>query len=249
MEGEQHPPADPRRYRGSRIRRAESNSAPGHSHRSHEPRPNRYRRDRSVPTLFPSLPITDLLSPSGSGKTAAFVVPMLAYISRLPPLSDENRGRGPYALVLAPTRELAQQIESETNKFCKLLGYKCVSIVGGRAIEEQQFNMRDGAEIVIATPGRLKDCIERHVLVLGQCTYVVMDEADRMVSLGFEDVINFILDALPVSNLKPDTAEAEDGEKMNVVLQAAEGDDSGTTTMALYRQTVSTQPRCSCTLS
>jgi ATP-dependent RNA helicase DDX23/PRP28 len=100
----------------------------------------------------------------GSGKTAAFVVPMLAYIGRLPPLSDENRGRGPYALVLAPTRELAQQIESETNKFTKLLGYKCVSIVGGRAIEEQQFNMRFGAEIVIATPGRLKDCLERHVL-------------------------------------------------------------------------------------
>lgn len=178
------------------------------------------------------------IAETGSGKTAAFVVPMLSYISRLPPLSDENRGRGPYALVLAPTRELAQQIESETNKFCKLLGYKCVSIVGGRAIEEQQFNMRDGAEIVIATPGRLKDCIERHVLVLGQCTYVVMDEADRMVSLGFEDVINFILDALPVSNVKPDSAEAEDGEKMNMVLEAAEGDDSGTTTMALYRQTV-----------
>lgn len=89
---------------------------------------------------------------------------MLAYISRLPPLSDENRGRGPYALVLAPTRELAQQIESETNKFTKLLGYKCVSIVGGRAIEEQQFNMKDGAEIVIATPGRLKDCLERSIL-------------------------------------------------------------------------------------
>ena len=89
---------------------------------------------------------------------------MLAYISRLPPLSDENRSRGPYALVLAPTRELAQQIESETNKFTKLLGYKCVSIVGGRAIEEQQFNMRHGAEIVIATPGRLVDCLERSVL-------------------------------------------------------------------------------------
>lgn len=164
---------------------------------------------------------------------------MLAYISRLPPLSDENRGRGPYALVLAPTRELAQQIESETNKFCKLLGYKCVSIVGGRAIEEQQFNMREGAEIVIATPGRLKDCIERHVLVLGQCTYVVMDEADRMVSLGFEDVINFILDALPVTNLKPDTEEAEDGTLMSMVINAAEGDDGGASTLALYRQTVS----------
>lgn len=163
---------------------------------------------------------------------------MLAYISRLPPLSDANRAQGPYALVLAPTRELAQQIESETNKFTKLLGYKCVSIVGGRAIEEQQFNMRDGAEIVIATPGRLKDCIERHVLVLGQCTYVVMDEADRMVSLGFEDVINFILDALPVSNLKPDSAEAEDGEKMSMVINAAEGDEAAGSTLALYRQTV-----------
>ncbi|KAK4698669.1 ATP-dependent RNA helicase DDX23/PRP28, partial [Phenoliferia sp. Uapishka_3] len=178
------------------------------------------------------------IAETGSGKTAAFVVPMLAYISRLPPLSDENRGRGPYALVLAPTRELAQQIESETNKFCKLLGYKCVSIVGGRAIEEQQFNMREGAEIVIATPGRLKDCIERHVLVLGQCTYVVMDEADRMVSLGFEDVINFILDALPVTNLKPDTEEAEDGTLMSMVIKAAEGDDVGASTLALYRQTV-----------
>lgn len=104
------------------------------------------------------------IAETGSGKTAAFVVPMLAYISRLPPLSDENRYRGPYALVLAPTRELAQQIESETNKFTKLLGYKCVSIVGGRAIEEQQFNMRFGAEIVIATPGRLVDCLERSVL-------------------------------------------------------------------------------------
>lgn len=101
---------------------------------------------------------------TGSGKTAAFVIPMLAYIGRLPPLSDENRARGPFALVLAPTRELAQQIESETNKFAKLLGYKCVSIVGGRAIEEQLFNLKDGAEIIIATPGRLKDCLERHVL-------------------------------------------------------------------------------------
>lgn len=164
---------------------------------------------------------------------------MLSYIARLPPLSDENRGKGPYALVLAPTRELAQQIESETNKFCKLLGYKCVSIVGGKDISEQQFNMRFGAEIVIATPGRLKDCIERSVLVMGQCTYVVMDEADRMVSLGFEDVINFILDSLPLSNLKPDTEEAADAEKMSMMIQPAEGDEQADSTLALYRQTVS----------
>ncbi|BGP23426.1 pre-mRNA-splicing ATP-dependent RNA helicase PRP28 [Rhodotorula toruloides] len=179
------------------------------------------------------------IAETGSGKTAAFTIPMLAYIARLPPLSDENRAKGPYALVLAPTRELAQQIEAETNKFCRVLGYRCVSIVGGKAIEEQQFNMRDGAEIVIATPGRLKDCIERSVLVLAQCTYVVMDEADRMVSLGFEDVLNFILDSLPVSNLKPDSAEAEDANKMTMSLAAPVGEeDAIAPSLALYRQTV-----------
>lgn len=67
----------------------------------------------------------------GSGKTAAFVIPMLTYISKLPMLSDDNRHLGPYALILAPTRELAQQIESETRKFATPLGFKCVSIVGG----------------------------------------------------------------------------------------------------------------------
>ena len=162
---------------------------------------------------------------------------MLTYIQRLPPLSDENRHKGPYALVLAPTRELAQQIEVETNKFCKLMGYKCVSIVGGKNIEEQQFSMRFGAEIVIATPGRLKDCIERSILVMSQCTYVVMDEADRMVGLGFEDVITFILDSLPVSNIKPDTEEAADAEKMTMMIQPPEG-VRGDATLALYRQTV-----------
>ncbi|GAA5905281.1 DEAD/DEAH box helicase [Sporobolomyces salmoneus] len=179
------------------------------------------------------------IAETGSGKTAAFTIPMLAYIQRLPPLTDENRSKGPYALVLAPTRELAQQIESETNKFCRLLGYRCVSIVGGKAIEEQQFNLREGAEIIIATPGRLKDCIERSVLVLGQCTYVVMDEADRMVSMGFEEVLNFILDSLPVTNIKPDTVEAEDGDKMSMTISAPQGrEEEIAPTLALYRQTV-----------
>ncbi|GAA5946926.1 hypothetical protein JCM3765_002078 [Sporobolomyces pararoseus] len=179
------------------------------------------------------------IAETGSGKTAAFTIPMLAYIQRLPPLTDENRSKGPYALVLAPTRELAQQIESETNKFCRLLGYKCVSIVGGKAIEEQQFNLREGAEIIIATPGRLKDCIERSVLVLGQCTYVVMDEADRMVSMGFEEVLNFILDSLPVTNIKPDSVEAEDGNKMSMTISAPQGmENQVAPTLALYRQTV-----------
>ena len=71
-----------------------------------------------------------------------------------------------------------------------------------RAVEEQQFNLREGAEIIIATPGRLKDVIERHVIVLSQCTYIVMDEADRMVNLGFEADLTFILDKLPSETLK-----------------------------------------------
>lgn len=158
---------------------------------------------------------------------------MLTYIGKLGPLTDENRHLGPYALVLAPTRELAQQIESETKKFTSRLGYNCVSIVGGRAVEEQQYNMRNGVEIVIATPGRLKDCIESHVLVLSQCTYVVMDEADRMVDLGFEEVVNFILDALPVSNIKPDDTVAENPGKITDAM------DVDKPFFGLYRQTVS----------
>lgn len=68
---------------------------------------------------------------TGSGKTAAFVIPMLSFIGKLPLFTDDNRHLGPYALVLAPTRELAQQIETEARKFAGPLGYKCVSIVGG----------------------------------------------------------------------------------------------------------------------
>ena len=69
--------------------------------------------------------------PAGSGKTAAFLIPMLVFINRLPPLTDDNRQDGPYALILAPTRELALQIEEETNKFASRMNYITVSIVGG----------------------------------------------------------------------------------------------------------------------
>jgi ATP-dependent RNA helicase DDX23/PRP28 len=152
---------------------------------------------------------------TGSGKTASFLLPLLVYIQHLPPLNDFNRHDGPYGLILAPTRELAQQIEVEAKKFAGPLGYKTAVIVGGHAIEEQSFQLRDGVHIIIATPGRLLDCIERHVLVLSQCHYVIMDEADRMIDMGFEEPVNKILDALPVSNEKPDTDAAEDAVAMS----------------------------------
>jgi ATP-dependent RNA helicase DDX23/PRP28 len=151
---------------------------------------------------------------TGSGKTAAFILPLLVYISQLPPLGPANRNDGPYALVLAPTRELAQQIEVEAKKFANPLGFRTAVIVGGHSIEEQAFQMRDGVEIIIATPGRLVDCIERRVLVLSQCAYVIMDEADRMIDMGFEEPVNKILDALPVGNEKPDDDRAEDPTAM-----------------------------------
>ncbi|XP_010249341.1 PREDICTED: DEAD-box ATP-dependent RNA helicase 21 [Nelumbo nucifera] len=153
------------------------------------------------------------IAETGSGKTAAFVLPMLTYISRLPPMNEENEAEGPYAVVMAPTRELAQQIEDETVKFAHYLGIKVVSIVGGQSIEEQGFKIRQGCEVVIATPGRLIDCLERRYAVLNQCNYVVLDEADRMIDMGFEPQVVGVLDAMPSSNLKPENEDEELDEK------------------------------------
>ncbi|KAH9518403.1 DEAD (Asp-Glu-Ala-Asp) box polypeptide 23 [Bulinus truncatus] len=148
---------------------------------------------------------------TGSGKTAAFLIPLLKWIMGLPKIERmEDADQGPYAIILAPTRELAQQIEEESIKFGKNLGIRTVSIIGGISREEQGFKLRQGCEIVIATPGRLIDVLENRYLVLNQCTYVVMDEADRMIDMGFEPEVRKILDYLPVTNEKPDTEEAED---------------------------------------
>ncbi|KAK4128722.1 DEAD-domain-containing protein [Parathielavia appendiculata] len=152
---------------------------------------------------------------TGSGKTAAFLLPLLVYISELPPLTEYNKNDGPYALILAPTRELVQQIETEARKFAGPLGFTVVSIVGGHSLEEQAFALRNGAEIIVATPGRLVDCLERRLLVFSQCCYIIMDEADRMIDQGFEEPLTKILDALPVTNEKPDTEEAENPQLMS----------------------------------
>lgn len=171
-----------------------------------------------MPIQMQSIPIglqgRDLigLAETGSGKTCAFVLPMLVYISKLPPMTAENAADGPYALIMAPTRELALQIEQEAAKFASAMGFRTVAVVGGQSIEEQGFSLRRGAEILIATPGRLVDCLEQRYVVLNQCNYVVLDEADRMVDMGFEVQVTTILDAMPSSNLKSEdetTAEEQ----------------------------------------
>ncbi|CAH1368855.1 hypothetical protein MTP99_010347 [Tenebrio molitor] len=150
---------------------------------------------------------------TGSGKTLAFLIPLLSWIQSLPKIErTEDADQGPYAIILAPTRELAQQIEEETVKFGQPLGIRTVVVVGGLSREEQGFRLRMGCEIVIATPGRLIDVLENRYLVLNQCTYIVMDEADRMIDLGFEPDVQKILEYMPVTNLKPDSEEAEDSK-------------------------------------
>ncbi|KAF2970103.1 hypothetical protein GQX73_g3476 [Xylaria multiplex] len=177
--------------------------------------------DEPTPVQRAAIPIAlqarDLIgvAVTGSGKTAAFLLPLLVYISDLPPLDEITKNDGPYSLIIAPTRELVQQIETEAKKFAEPLGFTVVSLVGGHSLEEQAFALRNGAEIIVATPGRLVDCIERRLLVLSQCCYIIMDEADRMIDMGFEEPVNKILDALPVTNEKPDTDAAENAQLMS----------------------------------
>ncbi|EDV26705.1 uncharacterized protein TRIADDRAFT_50105 [Trichoplax adhaerens] len=166
---------------------------------------------------------------TGSGKTAAFLIPLLVWITSLPKIVREaDIDQGPYAIIMAPTRELAQQIEEEAARFGKPVGIRTVAVIGGLNREEQGFLLRQGCEIVIATPGRLLDVLDNSYLVLNQCTYVVLDEADRMIDMGFEPDVQSILEYLPVSNQKPDTDDAQDPNKIRLKL----GDKNR------YRQTV-----------
>eukprot|EP00611_Tribonema_gayanum_P031400 TRINITY_DN906_c0_g1_i6.p1 TRINITY_DN906_c0_g1~~TRINITY_DN906_c0_g1_i6.p1 ORF type:complete len:809 (-),score=338.54 TRINITY_DN906_c0_g1_i6:292-2574(-) len=149
------------------------------------------------------------IAETGSGKTAAFCIPMLSYIMSLPPERIERTpDDGPLAIVMAPTRELAQQIEEECKKFAKFTGLRTACVVGGQDIEAQGFELRRGVEIVIGTPGRLNDCLEKHYLVLNQCTYVVLDEADRMIDLGFEEQVLAVLDGMGGALKSTDETEA-----------------------------------------
>ncbi|XP_076326667.1 putative ATP-dependent RNA helicase DDX23 [Tachypleus tridentatus] len=152
---------------------------------------------------------------TGSGKTLAFLLPLLVWITSLPKIvRTEDIDQGPYAIILAPTRELAQQIEEETMRFAKMLDIRTVAVIGGLSREEQGFKLRLGCEIVIATPGRMIDVLENRYLVLSRCTYIVLDEADRMIDMGFEPDVQRILDYMPVTNQKPDSDEIEDEEKL-----------------------------------
>eukprot|EP00435_Cladocopium_sp_Y103_P012794 s563_g3.t1 len=169
---------------------------------------------RPTPIQMQAIPIAcqcrDLIAvaETGSGKTAAYVLPMLSYVKKLPKLDDTSAQDGPYGIILAPSRELVIQIEEEARKFAAFCDCRMVSVVGGRDAEQQAFTLRQGVEICMATPGRLCDSLDKRHTVLNQCTYVVIDEADKMVDLGFEDYVRRVLLAIPASNMKADNEEA-----------------------------------------
>ncbi|XP_034948393.1 ATP-dependent RNA helicase p62-like [Chelonus insularis] len=133
------------------------------------------------------------IAQTGSGKTLAYILPAIVHINSQQPL---NRGDGPIALVLAPTRELAQQIQTVANEFGSLSYVRNTCIFGGAPKGSQARDLERGVEIVIATPGRLIDFLERGTTNLRRCTYLVLDEADRMLDMGFEPQIRKIIEQI-----------------------------------------------------
>ncbi|KAK9909084.1 hypothetical protein WJX75_006925 [Coccomyxa subellipsoidea] len=136
------------------------------------------------------------LAETGSGKTLAYLLPAIVHINAQPYLEP---GDGPIVLVLAPTRELAVQIQQECAKFGSSSRIKNTCVYGGAPKGPQMRDLRNGVEIVIATPGRLIDMLDSRVTNLKRVTYLVLDEADRMLDMGFEPQIRNI-----VSQIRPD---------------------------------------------
>jgi len=136
------------------------------------------------------------IAETGSGKTLAYILPAIIHISAQPQLVP---GDGPIALVLAPTRELAMQIQKEADNFGLSARIKNTCLYGGVPKSTQIRDLQRGVEICIATPGRLIDLLEMGKTNLRRITYLVMDEADRMLDMGFEPQIRKI-----VSQIRPD---------------------------------------------
>ncbi|MBC8870747.1 MAG: DEAD/DEAH box helicase [Planctomycetes bacterium] len=128
---------------------------------------------------------------TGTGKTAAFVIPILEN------LKDRREVRGPQALILTPTRELAVQVRDEAVKLAHGRKVHCVAIYGGKPIRGQIDKLRRGAQIIVGTPGRVLDHMSRGTLIWNDLWCVVLDEADRMLDIGFRPDIEKILRRCP----------------------------------------------------
>ena len=133
---------------------------------------------------------------TGSGKTLAYLLPLLIHISKQPPVVT---GQGPVGIILVPTRELAKQIAFDCNKFGKVMEIRSVCIYGGNGRQFQIKDLEVSPQLIVATPGRLLDFLEAGVINLKRCSFVVVDEGDRMMDMGFGPQLKKIL-----SQVRPD---------------------------------------------
>jgi ATP-dependent RNA helicase RhlE len=134
---------------------------------------------------------------TGTGKTAAFTLPLLQRLTESAPAQNKFGGKGIRALVLTPTRELAAQVEESVQTYGKYLELSSTVIFGGVGMNPQITKVKKGVDILVATPGRLLDLMQQGVLDLGQVQMLVLDEADRMLDMGFIHDVKKVLAAVP----------------------------------------------------
>lgn len=130
---------------------------------------------------------------TGTGKTASFALPILQQLAPKPVV----RGKRIQALVLTPTRELALQVASNIEAYAKNLPLSCLALYGGVDSEPQKLALTTGVDIVVATPGRLLDLLHQRALYFDELKFLVLDEADRMLDMGFIEAVNKIIERLP----------------------------------------------------
>ena len=167
----------------------------------------RCKYSKPTPVQRYSIPIglagRDLMAcaQTGSGKTAAFCFPIIHNILRsgVQP-TGRSRKAFPLALILSPTRELSSQIYEEARKFCYQTGIRAVVVYGGAPVVNQLRDMERGCDLLVATPGRLSDLIERARVSLQRVGYLALDEADRMLDMGFEPQIRRIVEQVRKSS-------------------------------------------------
>lgn len=147
-------------------------------------------QEKAIPVLLSGTKDLIGLAQTGTGKTAAFGLPLLQLV--------ESKDKHPQALIICPTRELCMQIVNDIEKYKKYTtSVNVLAVYGGTSISMQIRDIRRGIHIIVATPGRLIDLIERKAINLEKIKYVVLDEADEMLNMGFQEDIEFILQNTP----------------------------------------------------
>jgi len=152
-------------------------------------------QEQSIPLILEG---KDLVAEAqtGTGKTAAFALPIIKKLNELP---DKKKKISVLSLVLVPTRELAIQVATSFKNYSKNSPkkIKMISLIGGEKIEDQIYGLRTGIDVVVATPGRLLDIIKRGEIRLVELEHLVIDEADKMLDLGFSEELDALLEKLP----------------------------------------------------